>query len=144
MPSLINLWFVCNSLSIYKLSILYCTIRLFKKDNYDNGDADRLFSERSGRRGAATLQVLTISTKAREPADCADWAVGPLGRGLNRGGPGDRGHQPRGPNAQTRITYNVNRIPTGTGRRLGHRWGATSCTRRRRSEIQPSGHGRCS
>lgn len=74
MPSLINLWFVCNSLSIYKLSILYCTIRLFKKDNYDNGDAVRLFSQRLGRRGAATLQVLRISTKARESADWADWA----------------------------------------------------------------------
>lgn len=70
-------------------------------------------SELSGRRGTATLQVLRISTKAREPADWADRTSG--------SGPGDRGRQPRGPNAQTRITYNVNRIPTGTGRRLGLR-----------------------
>lgn len=81
MPSLINLWFVCNSLSIYKLSILYCTIRLFKKDNYDNGDALRLFAARPGRRGRGYSTVLRISTKAREPADWAGRAAAPIAAG---------------------------------------------------------------
>lgn len=135
MPSLINLWFVCNSLSIYKLSILYCTIRLFKKDNYDNGDAVRSCTEWSGRRGTATLQVLRISTKAREPADWADRTSGSgpqLRRAQRSWSPTARPECPDTHHLQCKPYTNGNwttaRTPLGFSR----------------SEIQPKGDRRCS